>query len=231
MYEDFLDPNLFSPLGTDKEALKRGIRDHLIRSIGADPQTASPRDWLNAISLTTRDRLLECWVHDRRHYTRTNAKRVFYLSMEFLIGRLLINALLNTGLYEAAQEALADFGLELAEIAEYEPDAALGNGGLGRLAACILDSLATLGLPGYGYGIRYDYGMFRQEIRNGCQVEHPDDWLRYGNSWEVARPERMHEVCFYGHLASHICTDGSTQYYWEDSLSVYALRYDYAIPG
>ncbi|MEJ2630136.1 MAG: glycogen/starch/alpha-glucan phosphorylase [Acidihalobacter sp.] len=219
------------PLGMDKEGLKLSICSRLLHELGTDPEHATARDWLNAIAMATRERMLERWMLTRRHYTETGSKRVFYLSMEFLIGRLLINALMNMGIYDVTRDALADFGVDLAEIAELEPDAALGNGGLGRLAACILDSMATLCLPGYGYGIRYDYGMFRQVIENGVQVEHPDAWLRYGNPWEIPRPEHSYVVRFNGYLISHTAPDGAPRHHWEGGDSVLALAYDIPVAG
>lgn len=231
MTGDILDPEVFTPLGSDKNALKHSIRNHLIHSVGADPETATSRDWLTAVSLATRERMVERWVLTRRHYRELNTKRVFYLSMEFLIGRSLINGLLNLGVYEAARDALGEFGIDLAEIAEMESDAALGNGGLGRLAACILDSMATLCLPGSGYGIRYDYGMFRQEIHEGRQIEHPDGWLRYGNPWELPRPHDLYEVRFGGRLVTHHGPRGTIRHHWEDGESVLAMAYDIPIPG
>ena len=231
MTGDIFDPDVFTPLGSDKTALKHSIRNHLIHSVGADPDTATSRDWLNAVSLAARERMVERWMLTRRHYRELETKRVFYLSMEFLIGRTLINALLNLGVYDEAREALAEFDIDLAEIAELEPDAALGNGGLGRLAACILDSMATLCLPGCGYGIRYDYGMFRQEIHNGRQIEHPDAWLRYGNPWELPRAEDLYEVRFGGRLVTHHGTRGEVRHHWEDGETVLAMAYDTPIPG
>lgn len=215
----------------DKESIKRAIRDNLIHHCGADPESASSMDWLIAVTKTVRAYLLERWVMTRRHYTQEHSKRVFYLSMEFLIGRLLTNALLNTGLYESMRLALEEMGLDLARIVEDEPDAALGNGGLGRLAACIVDAMATMGVPGYGYGIRYDFGMFRQEIKNGCQVEQPDEWLRYGNPWEVPHPEHGHTVRFYGHVEHHGDNEGRIRQRWVDGVTVYAVGHDYPVPG
>lgn len=231
MKGDKPDQSPYPPLGTDKESLKKSIRNHLIHSVGADPMTASRREWLNAVSLAARERMVERWMLTQRRYREVETKRVFYLSMEFLIGRTLINSLLNLGVYEATRDALAEFDVDLAAIADLEPDAALGNGGLGRLAACILDSMATLCLPGYGYGIRYDYGMFRQQIENGYQVEHPDAWLRYGNPWELPRPQDLYQVKFQGHLVTHHGANGEVRHHWEDGETVLAMAYDMPIPG
>ncbi|AOV16150.1 glycogen phosphorylase [Acidihalobacter aeolianus] len=228
---DILHESVFTPLENDRKALSDSIRGRLIHSLGKDPLSATERDWLNAVSLAVRERMLERWIFTRRNYQAADAKRVYYLSMEFLIGRGLVNAMLNLGIYDAAREALAEFGVDLERIEELEPDAALGNGGLGRLAACILDSLASQCLPGFGYGIRYEYGMFTQEIRDGFQIEHPDTWLRYGNPWELPRPEALHPVRFYGHLITHYRGDGEAQHFWEDGETVYAMPYDLPVPG
>lgn len=228
---DILHESVFTPLENDRKALGDSIRGRLIHSLGKDPRIATERDWLHAVALAVRERMLERWIFTRRGYQDASAKRVYYLSMEFLIGRGLINAMLNLGIYDATREALAEFGMDLGEIAELEADAALGNGGLGRLAACILDSLATQCLPGFGYGIRYEYGMFAQEIRDGIQIEHPDTWLRYGNPWELPRPEGLHPVRFYGHLITHYRANGEAQHFWEDGETVMAMPYDLPIPG
>ena len=178
----------YEKLGLGREAFKRSLANRLIYSLGKDPLTATTRDWFNTTAYAVRERLIERWMETMRSYYRVDAKRVYYLSAEFLTGRLLSNSLLNLGLYAECRDALADLELDFDAIRELEQDAALGNGGLGRLAACFLDSMATLGLPGYGYGIRYEYGMFTQGIEQGAQVERPDNWLRYGNPWEFPRP-------------------------------------------
>jgi starch phosphorylase len=175
-------------LGDDRASLRRSLSNRLVYSIGKDPITATTRDWFNTAVYTVRERLIEHWMETMRSYYRSDAKRVYYLSMEFLTGRLLSNSLLNMGCYEDCRRALADLEVEFDELCEMEQDAALGNGGLGRLAACLLDSMATLSLPGYGYGIRYEYGLFKQRIEQGSQVEYPDNWLRYGNPFEFPRP-------------------------------------------
>ena len=164
-------------VGRDRASLRRSLGNRLVYSIGKDPITATTRDWFLTTANVVRERLIERWMETMRSYYRADAKRVYYLSLEFLTGRALSNSLLNMGFYEPCREALSDMELAYEQIAEVEPDAGLGNGGLGRLAACFLDSMATLSLPGYGYGIRYEYGMFRQEIADGWQVEQPDDWL------------------------------------------------------
>ncbi len=148
-------------LGLDVPSLKRSLANRLVYSVGKDNLTAEDRDWLFALSYAVRDRLIERWMETMRSYYRKDVKRVYYLSLEFLIGRTLFNSLLNMGFLDEARRAMRELGLDLDTLREIEPDAALGNGGLGRLAACFLDSMATLRLPGYGYGIRYEYGMFR----------------------------------------------------------------------
>ncbi len=188
----------------DRASLRKSVAHRLVYSMGKDPITATTRDWYNATAYAVRERLIERWMETMRTYYRSDAKRVYYLSMEFLTGRVLSNSLLNMGFYEACREALSDLELNMDEIREIEPDAALGNGGLGRLAACFLDSMATLSLPGYGYGIRYQYGMFAQQIEHGYQVEQPDNWLRYGNPWEFPRPEVLFPVKFGGRVVEFI---------------------------
>ncbi len=215
----------------DAEAFKRSLANRLVYSIGKDPITATPRDWFFTAAHATRERLIERWMETMRSYYRADAKRVYYLSMEFLMGRALMNSVLNMGCDEAFRQALADMGLDLQQIREMEHDAALGNGGLGRLAACFLDSLATLGIAGYGYGIRYEYGMFTQKIEGGRQVEHPDNWLRYGNPWEFPRPEVLFPVKFHGRVVSYPDGAGRTRYQWVDTDEVMAMAYDFPVPG
>ncbi len=219
------------PLASDKDTLKKTIRDRLIHNVGKDPLHATARDWLNAVSFAARDRLIERRMFTKRHYNEEGVKRVYYLSMEFLLGRMLKNALLNMGFFEECVAALEELGVDINEIEDLESDAALGNGGLGRLAACILDSLATLCLPGYGYGIRYEFGMFHQELENGQQVEHPDSWLRYGNPWEFPRPEKIFPVHFYGRVSEHVTPSGEIQHFWDDGEEVIAMAFDVPIPG
>ncbi len=152
----------FDPLGLDEASLKRSIANRLVYSVGKDHFTAKPRDWFSSLAYALRDRLMERWMETMRNYYQQDAKRIYYLSLEFLIGRTLVNSVLNMDVEEETRKALLSMGLDMEELRNQEPDAALGNGGLGRLAACFLDSMATLRLPGYGYGIRYEYGMFNQ---------------------------------------------------------------------
>ncbi|MCW8972551.1 MAG: glycogen/starch/alpha-glucan phosphorylase [Gammaproteobacteria bacterium] len=215
----------------DTASIKHSLANRMIYTVGKDNFTATDRDWFHAVAHMVRDRLTERWMETMRSYYNTDTKRVYYLSMEFLIGRTLLNSILNLGFYEEAKTVLQELGMDIEEIADLEFDAALGNGGLGRLAACFLDSLATLRLPGYGYGIRYEYGMFRQAIENGAQVEHPDNWLRYGNPWEFARPEVLFPVKFFGQVVEYRGDDGHVRHHWVDTEEVMAMAYDTPIPG
>ncbi len=221
----------YEKLGRDRESLKRSLSNRLIYSMGKDPITATHRDWFHTTAYAVRERLIERWMETMRSYYESDAKRIYYLSMEFLTGRLLSNSLLNMGFYEECREALSDLELDLERIRELESDAALGNGGLGRLAACFLDSMATLSLPGYGYGIRYEYGMFNQRIENGYQVEHPDNWLRYGNPWEFPRPEVLFPVKFGGRVVQVKNEHGVDKFHWVDTEEVMAMAFDTPVPG
>jgi starch phosphorylase len=212
--------------GHDVDSLRRSITQHLLYSVGKDPVSASARDWLNAVSVTVRDRLVDRWMDTTRRHYRQNVKRVYYLSLEFLPGRTLANALIALGLYETCHGALREVGQDLDVIAELESDPALGNGGLGRLAACFMDSLATLDLPGFGYGIRYEYGMFAQCIRQARQVEVPDHWLVGGNPWEFPRPEITCTIQFGGRVEQ-----GARGVRWVDTDDVLAMAYDTLVPG
>jgi glycogen phosphorylase len=213
------------------DLLKRTITDHITYTLARDPSTASERDVYMGTAFSIRDQLAERWAATQQAYRRDDVKRVYYLSLEFLMGRALGNALINLGLDATAAEALEELGEHLAEVAEREPDAGLGNGGLGRLAACYLDSMATLGLPGYGYGIRYEYGIFKQRIVDGRQVEVPDNWLHDENPWEIARPDRTYPVKFYGRVETERDIYGRLNYRWVDSQDVLAIAYDTPIPG
>ena len=215
----------------DTPSIKRSLANRLMYSIGKDPITATERDWFYSSAAVVRERLIERWMETMRSYYREDTKRVYYFSMEFLMGRTLMNSMLNIGCDEGFRSAMKEMGLELEKIREIESDAALGNGGLGRLAACFLDSMATLGIPGYGYGIRYEYGMFNQRIEDGNQVEHPDNWLRYGNPWEFPRSEVLYQVKFHGRVVNYADDKGVMRYQWVDSDDVMAMAYDYPIPG
>lgn len=218
-------------LGRDSASLRKSVANQLAYSLGKDPATATTRDWFHATALAVRDRQIERWMDTARTYEQHDAKRVYYLSMEFLTGRLLSNALLNSGLDDEFRAALAELEIELDTIQGVEQDAALGNGGLGRLAACILDSMATLSVPGFGYGIRYEYGIFFQTIENGAQVEHPDTWLRYGNPWELQRPEVIFPVRFGGRIVDVADERGRPRPHWVDTDAVFAMACDTPVPG
>ena len=208
------------------EALKHSIAYKLMFTIGKDPSIANKHEWLNASLLAVRDRMVERWLRSSRAQLSQDVRQVYYLSMEFLMGRTLGNALLAMGIYDDLNQALDEMGLNLSELMEEENDPGLGNGGLGRLAACFLDSLATLGLPGRGYGIRYDYGMFRQNIVDGQQRESPDYWLEYGNPWEFQRHNTRYKVRFGGRLQHE-----GALVRWIETEEIVAMAYDQIIPG
>lgn len=208
------------------DALKHSIAYKLMFTIGKDPSIANKHEWLNAALLAVRDRMVERWLRSSRAQLSQDVRQVYYLSMEFLMGRTLGNALLAMGIYDDLNQALDEMGLDLSELMEEENDPGLGNGGLGRLAACFLDSLATLGLPGRGYGIRYDYGMFKQNIVDGQQRESPDYWLEYGNPWEFQRFNTRYKIRFGGRLQH----EGS-RVRWIETEEILAIAYDQIIPG
>ena len=218
--------------GVDRVSdMKERITHHLMHTIGKNLVTANDRDWYNATAHAVRDLIVERWLETVETVYETDTKRVYYLSLEFLIGRSLVRNLLATGDLDACQEALKEMDLDFDRIIEKEPEAALGNGGLGRLAACLVDSMASLGIAGYGYGIRYDYGMFSQYIDNGQQVEMPDDWLRYGNRWEYARPELTFPVKFYGQVMQFRDEHGQLRNAWVETEDVSAMAYDQPMAG
>jgi starch phosphorylase len=218
-------------LGSDTKAIHRSVSNHLVYTIGKDPLTATDHDWMMAFSHVVRDRLIERWMETQRSYYKHDAKRVYYLSMEFLIGRSLVNSLLNMEIFDACTKALHKLGIELERLRNLEHDAALGNGGLGRLAACFLDSMATLNIPGTGYGIRFEYGMFRQRLENGQQVELPENWLIQGNPWEFPRPEVSYRVRFGGRVLEYQDPGGRRHFDWIEGDVVMAQAYDTPIPG
>lgn len=218
-------------LGLSAEAIAEDFRRYYSHTLGRDKRSVSSYYPYVALVLTLRDRLVERAKATRYAYEAADSKRMHYLSLEFLMGRALGNAMLNLGITENVQRALLGFGMHLEEIAEAEHDAGLGNGGLGRLAACFLDSCATLQLPVFGYGIRYEYGMFRQNIENGHQREEPDHWLRDGNPWEMERPEFTQRVHFCGRSEFYSDASGLTRVRWVDTQDVLAVPYDIPIPG
>ncbi|MGE0813250.1 MAG: glycogen/starch/alpha-glucan phosphorylase [Vicinamibacterales bacterium] len=220
-----------APPPADRASLRQAIVERLQTSLGKSPATATDRDWLAAASLTVRDHLIHRWMATMAGCYAAGGKRVYYLSLEFLTGRLLANALMNLGLYEPFRDALSDLEQSYDALKEVEPDAALGNGGLGRLAACLLDSMATHALPGYGYGLRYEYGLFYQRIEDGAQVEQPDPWLRFGNPWELQRPEVFYPVKFGGRVQEYADPQGRLRHDWVDAEEVMALASDTPVPG
>lgn len=224
--DNFDSPFLYNRPSLDVEGVKKAIVYKLIFLIGRSPKEASQRDWLNATLHAVRDLVTEGWITTARQSRAEETRRVYYLSMEFLIGRTLSNAMIAEGVYDVAEKALAELNVDLEEIIEKEVDPGLGNGGLGRLAACFMDSLATLAIPAMGYGIRYEYGMFRQKIENGQQVERPDDWLEKGAPWEFMRPSKRFSIDFGG----HIYFEGK-KCIWNPAEKVTALAYDQMIPG
>ncbi len=217
--------------GLDAQSLRHGFIDHVVYDRAKNPDTATTHDRFLAFASAVRDRLAARWVNTTRTYYEHDVKRAYYLSAEYLLGRALSNNLMNMGLMDVAREALASTGVNLDALLEMEPDAGLGNGGLGRLAACFLDSMATLGLPGYGYGIRYEFGIFTQDIVNGHQVERSDEWLRFGNPWELVRPEKAVPVRFYGHVEHHQGADGRPVARWVGGRTVLGIPYDTPVCG
>ncbi|MCB5245769.1 MAG: glycogen/starch/alpha-glucan phosphorylase [Candidatus Cloacimonetes bacterium] len=204
---------------------------HLEYSMVKDITNVQPWDIYFALSLSLRDKLIQRWLRTQYEYRKQDVKKVYYLSMEYLIGRLLVNTLINLGEYENSYDMLQEFGYELEEIAELEPDMGLGNGGLGRLAACFMDSLATQAYPAYGYGIRYEFGIFKQNIVQGYQVEEPDHWLKKGCPWEIQRPELTYRVRFGGEVITETLPDGKILYHWLNTDDVMAVAWDIPIPG
>ncbi len=211
--------------------LKEFIEQHIRYSLGKQDYGLSQREWFQAIALATRDRLVDAMLDTETRYEKVKAKRLYYLSLEFLIGRSLGNNLDNLGIRQMCIDTLKDFDVNLAEVQEAERDAALGNGGLGRLAACFLDSLATLGMPGFGYGINYEYGLFRQEIDNGYQVEKPDNWLSHGTPWQIERPEDAVFIPIYGRVESSVDRHGAYNPMWLDWKVLIGVPHDMPIVG
>ncbi len=211
--------------------IKSAILTKLTLTIGKDAINATKRDWYQAAALALRDRIAHRWLVSERASYDEGRKRVCYLSLEFLIGRLFTDALSNLGLLSAFETALGDLGIDFNELRELEPDAALGNGGLGRLAACFMESMATLDIPATGYGIRYDYGLFRQIINHGWQQEYPDEWLSFGNPWEFQRPEVVFDVQFGGKVRTATDERGNFRQVWEPAETIEAVAYDTPIVG
>ncbi len=218
-------------LGLDKKDFVADFKRYYSHRLGRDELCRSPHYAYEALSLAVSDRLIERWKKTYNTYREQDCKKAFYISMEFLMGRTLSNAMLNLGITNTVEKALYDLGLDLEELIDSEPDAGLGNGGLGRLAACFIDSCASLQLPVTGYGLRYEFGMFAQTVENGEQIEKPDHWLRNGNVWEIERPEYTVRIKFGGHTEKHVDEDGIERISWVNTNDVLAVPYDTPIPG
>ena len=215
----------------EKDVFKRDVRNNVKTLFRKDVEEATPQQLFQAVSYAVKEAIIDDWLATQKQYEKDDPKTVYYMSMEFLLGRALGNNLINMTAYKEVKEALEEMGIDLNVIEDQEPDPALGNGGLGRLAACFLDSLATLGYASYGCGIRYRYGMFKQKIRDGYQVEAPDNWLKDGNPFELRRPEYAKEVRFGGNIRVEYDETGKTHFVQENYESVMAIPYDYPIVG
>ena len=218
-------------LASDVKGLKTSIENHLTYTLARDKNTATTRDWWLALCNSVQDRILHRYIKTQGVHVENDTRRAYYLSLEYLMGRLLSNNLVNTGLFDTAREALSELGQDLDDVLEEEPDMGLGNGGLGRLAACFLDSLATLDLPAVGYGIHYEFGLFRQEFIDGRQVERPDNWVQFGNPWQVNRPEYQVSVPLYGHVEYHFDSKGDSYPVWVGTKELIGLPWDIPIVG
>ncbi|BBF94643.1 alpha-1,4 glucan phosphorylase [Blastochloris tepida] len=225
-----IDGVAFAPK-VDTLQMRKAILAKLTYAVGKDPAAAKLHDWLRATSLAVRDHVVDRWIASVREAYRTGRKRVYYLSLEFMIGRQLRDVSCNLQLDAVVREALAEIGVDYEAMAELEPDAALGNGGLGRLAACYMESMATLAIAAHGYGIRYDHGLFRQKIADGWQVELPEDWLAFGNPWEFERREVAYEIGFGGTVEASEGWDGAVRHTWKPGDRVLAIAYDTPIVG
>lgn len=222
---------LASYLPDDVKSIQTNFVRHVEYTLSLTRTTLSPASSYQALALCVRDRLIERWKDTQLYFHQKNVKRVNYLSLEFLLGRSLQNAIQSMGLKDNYHQALRLLGIKLEELYDQETDAGLGNGGLGRLAACFLDSLATMDYPAWGYGLRYTYGMFYQKIREGYQCEFPDFWLTFGTPWEIERLDVKYPIQFYGELKEHVDDQGNKTYSWVGGETVLAVAYDYPIPG
>jgi starch phosphorylase len=220
-----------APRSSNPEIMAAEIIERLTYRIGKDVKVAKPHDWLTATILVVRDRIIDKWMESTRKAYANNSKRVYYLSLEFLIGRLMRDAISNIGLMHEIRDALSSLGVDLDVIAGLEPDAALGNGGLGRLAACFMESMATVDIPAYGYGIRYVHGLFRQQMADGWQVELPETWLAHGNPWEFERRESSYEVGFGGSVETIGGYEDPQRFVWKPAERVIAMAYDTPVVG
>ena len=220
-----------SSIDTSVPGLKKLIKYHLKFSLARDPQHASKRDWWLATSKAVQSVIIERMIATQARHDSENTKRLYYLSLEFLMGRLYVNSFYSAGVFKNMEFAIQELGLDMEVLRAEEYDMGLGNGGLGRLAACFLDSLATLDLPAVGYGIHYQYGLFKQEFRNGYQVELPDDWMKYGTPWEIVRPEGATEIELYGQVENIFDDLGNYVSKWTDTKKLTGVPYDIPIPG
>jgi starch phosphorylase len=218
-------------VGTDKETMKSSILNHLHYTLARHPESAAKDEWWTATCLAVRDRILDRFMETQKVHHEQKVRRAYYLSLEYLMGRLLVNNVHNSGLFEPTHEALKELGQDFDCIADEEMDMGLGNGGLGRLAACFLDSLATLNLPAIGYGIHYEFGLFRQEFKDGFQVEHPDAWQEKGCPWEIMRPNFSQEVKLYGRVEHRMDDKGQFHPAWVDYNTLEGMPFDVAIVG
>ena len=224
-------PKFQSHFEASAASMKHSILYHLRFSLAHDPVTATTRDWWLATSKAVHERIIDRMIATQAVHHDQDVKRVYYLSLEFLMGRLFSNSLYSAGLYKETEAALIELGLSLDDLRGEEYDMALGNGGLGRLAACFLDSLATLDYPAIGYGIHYEFGLFRQEFSKGGQVEHPDDWMRYGTPWEIVRPEFSQSIELYGNVENVFDDQGNYVPRWVNTKRILGVPYDIPIPG
>src|SRR5947209_18291418 len=229
---DFPTRPAIAPVDDDElDQIKSAVLAKLALDLGKDAVVYTDGRWFDWALLTIRDRIVHRWLAVDRASHAQGRKRVYYLSLEFLIGRLFADVLCNLGWTEIFRAALGDLGIELNRLRAAEPDAALGHGGLGRLAACFMESMASLGIPAYGYGIRYDHGLFRQVIRDGWQQEYPEEWLSFGNPWEFARPEVIYDIHFGGRVETTISPTGVKRSVWHPAESLEAVAYDIPIVG
>ncbi|OGS21246.1 MAG: glycogen phosphorylase [Elusimicrobia bacterium RIFOXYA2_FULL_39_19] len=215
----------------DVDALRLSFQNHLHYTRAKDEYSATDFDKYLSLAYTVRDRIVEKWSDTQQTYYNINSKRVYYLSLEFLMGRLVLNNIVNLKVMDEMKYIVKRLGYDFDKLTQLEPDAGLGNGGLGRLAACFLDSMATIGIPGYGYGLRYEFGIFNQKIENGFQVEEPEEWLKYTYPWEIERPEYSKTVRFNGDVVQKVDEFGKTKYIWQNTNDVLAVPHDVPIIG
>jgi len=218
-------------LKSEAEKLKLDIYQNIKSNLGLDPEEMNRYSCYMGLAYSVKDRLIDRWIQTQKACKDTLSKRVFYLSLEFLPGRFLKNYLISLGIENLAEDVLKEFGFDLDSLEEEEWDPGLGNGGLGRLASCYMDSIARLRLPGYGYGIRYDFGLFYQILKNGYQQERSDNWMRKGNPWEIVRFESIYKIKFYGRSEPYTDIHGKKRYRWVDTQNVMAMACDIMVPG